>query len=71
VVEDKHPGSKDDFTAKDPDTPYAGVRVHLGADGMHPHLRHWTSSDGMIEFAHGYAATAKEAAEKAEAAYFA
>jgi hypothetical protein len=66
------PGSpKNDFTGRDPDALRAYCRVRYTDSVNKPERWHWSASDGMVQCGSGDAITAKEAAEKAEAAYFA
>jgi hypothetical protein len=71
VVEDRIPGAKNDFTGRDPDAPRACCRVHYTDSANMPTKWFWSASDEMIQCGSGYAMTAREAAEKAEAMYFA
>jgi hypothetical protein len=65
------PGAKDDFTGRDPDAPRAYGRIRYTGYVMPADRWRWSCSDGIVSLGSGYEGSAREAAEKAEDAYFA
>jgi hypothetical protein len=63
-------GGPDDFIARDPERPRAYCRIYKSSGTSSDRAWFWTASDGHLDLGTGYAATAKEAAELAEAAYW-